>query len=339
MSNPKSIILSERVSSKFFSPAKKRVVDRFLEWFAQSDATKIDRHLFLAYGHEVGTRAVLSDLEKALSTRSSDEQDFRAELRAAVLDHRRRMDGNPMVVDIISAPWWIPFVANCDLDRISILEIRRLDAWLRWMTDKGRTSPTAADFLEYGARFDSEVPLVSLQTTLAKLDLPNIPSLALDLPKAIAQKRAQCRGTRHSQSRTHWPRELSVAPEELPSDWRTTLKAFRSLDALSDNQAPSHKTVGSHERRLRELAWSCCTTGNPVELTAEAVARHARIMKQRGCRATSRDINISFLVRFAEYLTTATDTRAAPSESSARMSVAPHAPIGVSTQRAPVPAG
>lgn len=42
---------------------------------------------------------------------------------------------------------------------------------------------------------------------------------------------------------------------------------------------------------------------------------------------------------FAEYLTTATDTRAAPSESSARMSVAPPAPIGVSTQRAPIPNG
>lgn len=42
---------------------------------------------------------------------------------------------------------------------------------------------------------------------------------------------------------------------------------------------------------------------------------------------------------FAEHLTTATDTLAAPSESSARMSVAPPAPIGVSTQRAPVPNG
>jgi putative transposase len=42
---------------------------------------------------------------------------------------------------------------------------------------------------------------------------------------------------------------------------------------------------------------------------------------------------------FAEHLTTATDTRAAPAESSARMSVAPPAPIGVSTQRTPVPAG
>lgn len=42
---------------------------------------------------------------------------------------------------------------------------------------------------------------------------------------------------------------------------------------------------------------------------------------------------------FAEHLTTATDTHAALSESSARMSVAPPAPIGVSTKRAPVPAG
>jgi len=39
---------------------------------------------------------------------------------------------------------------------------------------------------------------------------------------------------------------------------------------------------------------------------------------------------------FAEHITTATDTRAAPNESSARMSVAPPAPTGVSTQRAPI---
>lgn len=42
---------------------------------------------------------------------------------------------------------------------------------------------------------------------------------------------------------------------------------------------------------------------------------------------------------FAEDLFTATDSRAALLESSAHLSVAPPAPIGVSTQRAPVPAG
>ena len=42
---------------------------------------------------------------------------------------------------------------------------------------------------------------------------------------------------------------------------------------------------------------------------------------------------------FAEDLITATDSRAAPHESSAHLSVAPHAPIGVSTQRTQVPAG
>ena len=42
---------------------------------------------------------------------------------------------------------------------------------------------------------------------------------------------------------------------------------------------------------------------------------------------------------FAEDLFTATDSRAAPLESSAHLSVAPPAPVGVSTQRAPVPDG
>jgi len=42
---------------------------------------------------------------------------------------------------------------------------------------------------------------------------------------------------------------------------------------------------------------------------------------------------------FAEDLFTETDSRAAPPESSAPLSVAAPAPNGVSTQRAPVPAG
>jgi len=42
---------------------------------------------------------------------------------------------------------------------------------------------------------------------------------------------------------------------------------------------------------------------------------------------------------FAEVLLTATDSRAAPPENSAHLSVAPPAPIGVSTQRTQVPAG
>jgi hypothetical protein len=42
---------------------------------------------------------------------------------------------------------------------------------------------------------------------------------------------------------------------------------------------------------------------------------------------------------FAEDLLTATDSRAAPPESSTHLSVSPPAPIGVSTQRAPVSAG
>jgi hypothetical protein len=42
---------------------------------------------------------------------------------------------------------------------------------------------------------------------------------------------------------------------------------------------------------------------------------------------------------FAEDLITATESSAALPENSAHLSVAPPAPIGVSTQRAPVPAG
>lgn len=290
------------MSSDMRAGSRRRAVDRFLGWLENRAEGSVDRHLFLAYGAARGTRAALSDLEKALMGCLPAHHSCLSELRAAVLDHRRRVDGKTMVVDIVSASWWRPFAANCDLDRLTILEVRRLDSWLSWMHDNDRTTPTADDFLKFGADFDSAAPLVSLHAALSKLELPAIPALALELPKAIAKKRAITRGQEPPRRRTHWPRKYSVAREELPADWRETLDLMHSSqDVMSDAAGPSKNTVQSHERRLRELAWSCRASGVPVALDARALSLHAKLLRGRQCRATSCEINASFLVRFAEY--------------------------------------
>ncbi|SEK12040.1 hypothetical protein MAA5396_05062 [Marinovum algicola] len=288
-------------ASDAFDKRSRRHVSRFCDWLAQSPVKSVNRHLFLAYGAARGTRAVLSDLERALDNWLTDQDGVRQELRAAVLDHRRRVDGMEMVVDMVRAPWWAPFIAHCDLDRLSILEFKRLDAWLSWMHERGKADPSEEDFLEFCRGAGSEVPLVSLQAAIAKLRLPEIPALMLALPAAIAKKRAMTKGPKTPSPRTSWSRCHSIAAEDLPSDWRATLCVLRSHDEMSSTKTLSSQSIDSQERRLRELAKSCDTSDLPVSLTTATFINHIWAMRARGCSATTCEINAGFLVRFAGY--------------------------------------
>lgn len=288
-------------SSAALDRRQQRTVGRFCNWLSSSASDSVDRHMFLAYGAARGTRAVLTDLEKALAECLPEQHDVRKELRAAVLDHRRRVDGMEMVVDMVRAPWWMPFMENCDLDCLSILEFKRLNAWLSWMHERGRRDPSTDDFLEFFKEAVSEAPLLSLQAAVSKLGLPEIPALTLALPAAIAKKRAMTKGRKTPRPRTYWPRSRSVAAEELPLDWRDTLALLRSRDELSGVKELSAESINSQEKRLRELAKSCASSGLPATLTVTSLANHIRAMKARGCSATACDISASFLVRFAGY--------------------------------------
>jgi len=280
---------------------KRRHVSRFCAWLSQNPVESVDRHQFLAYGATRGTRAVLADLERALDDCLPDQDGVRKELRAAVLDHRRRVDGLQMVVDMVRAPWWAPFIAPCDLDCLTILEFKRLDAWLSWMHERGKADPSAEDFLEFCRDAGSEVPLVSLQAAIAKLGLPEIPALVLALPAAIAKKRAMTKSSGMPSRRTSWSRNLSVTAEDLPFDWRDTLSVLRSRDEMSSMKMLSFQSIASQETRLRELAKSCDSSGLPVSLTTAAFINHIRAMRARGCSATTCEINVGFLMRFAGY--------------------------------------
>lgn len=149
-------------------------------------------------------------------------------------------------------------------------------------------------------------------------------------------------------------------------------RVVRELTALIERRGPPSMIVSDNGTELtsnailtfateRKIEWHYIAPGKPMqngfvesfngrmrdELLNETMFRnmaHARAV----IRAWATDFNetrphsalgYQTPMEFAEHLTTATDTRAAPPESSARMSVAPPAPIGVSTKRAPVPAG
>ncbi len=135
---------------------------------------------------------MLSDLEKAMSKLFLPDHDFRIELRAAVKDHRHRVDGEPMLVDLFAAPYWKPFLPYRQLDHIPRVEIMRLDSWLAWLYERHIENPKVEHYHAFSEENgSSEAPLVSLQRTLKKLDLPKIYAIEVELPKAITLKRSQ----------------------------------------------------------------------------------------------------------------------------------------------------
>ena len=162
-----------------------------------------------------------------------------------------------------------------------------------------------------------------------------------------------------------------MANAAIPDTSISGRRVVRELTALIERRGKPGMIVSDNGTELtsnailtfateRKIEWHYIAPGKPMqngfvasfngrmrdELLNETMVRnmaHARAV----IRAWTADFNetrphsaLGYQTpkAFAERLTTATDTRAAPSESSARMSVAPPAPIGVSTHRPPAPA-
>ena len=102
-------------------------LNRFRTWLSATTGIEHDRRIFSAFGKHVGSRCALPDLEKVLGKLFPPTHELRVELRAAVKDHRHYVDGTPMLIDLMSAPYWQPFMPYRRLDHLSRPEILRLD--------------------------------------------------------------------------------------------------------------------------------------------------------------------------------------------------------------------
>src|SRR6056297_126937 len=143
-------------------------IGRFLAWADRSRPAALDRGTLIEFGTYVGTRAALADLERSLAGHTGLDAAFLRELRAAVLDYRRKIDGQEMVLEICDAPFWAPFADNCDLDRLDVHDVKRLDAWLSWAHTEKVRSPSAANYLDYAAKDRSEAALEALKRIFDK---------------------------------------------------------------------------------------------------------------------------------------------------------------------------
>lgn len=277
-----------------------RRIDRFSAWHAANGTGSTDRHALLRYGAEIGTNAVLRNLEKSFQTILSEKDPLLGELIAARLDHSRRKDGIPMVVEITATPWWDPFRQRADLDRLSYGQVKHIDRFLRWITEKGITRPNQETFLSYVADARSPAPLLDLQRAFGQLKGVTAEAIIVELPQAITEKFRKARPVKPKKSRAR-PRELSVPPEDLPDEMRAALAAMRRRERREGMKPPAPDIVNGIEAALCQLGHVCRVNCYETAITPETVRAYLLDVEDRTSRAATLEIRGTQLLKFVRY--------------------------------------
>jgi hypothetical protein len=273
-------------------------IQRFQKWLRKSTHLTVDRLVLLEFGSEVATHGVLADLEKSILGYISHHKDFKVELRAAVTDHSRRIRRKKMRCEILQAKWWRPFLPHVNMDKLHIHEINRVDEWLKYLNDHGISAPTSKDYIAFAGKWDTEVPLVALQTALSKLAIPKVPSIEIELNIAISTLRTQ-RVNAERKVRTEWPLKLSVGKNELPAQWRDFLDHIKTYSKNTETPLISSGFLPTIETALRTLCFCCRKLDIPCAITKQTALHLLDELKARGARYSTMEINISALKRFA----------------------------------------
>lgn len=274
-------------------------IQRFQRWLKDRDVPHVDRFVFLDFAADVATRGVLADLQKSLLRVLPDREFLRTELHAAVVDHRRRVDGVRMRSEILQAEWWLSFLPQSRMDNLHIHEVSRLDEWLRYLHERRIRFPKSHDYVEFAGKWATEVPLTALKATFEKLEIPQIPCVAVELDLAISALRARRFGSGRK-VRSSWPLEKSVSSSALPTEWQNILAGVEAGGGEGTPLSPGF--LPTVETALRTLCFCCQDLELPCEINRGTALALVNELKGRGTTNATIEINISALRRFAEVL-------------------------------------
>lgn len=267
----RDIVLLPPNASSALSDKKRPRLQAFEKWLQQEEFVGFDRYILLRYGSHLGTRRGLRALEECAKDVFPSDHPTLGEIREAVLDHERRYTGQPMKIDILSSVWWRPFIGRANTDSLGYERLKFVDKWLAHLHGRNIASPVEGDYLEYFADCTSAQPLVRLKEAFRRLGLPAVPSIAVELPKAITRKRSQCAALKPVPKKTPAKRVMSVPPNALPEPWQEGLTAMRSGQVLNGRRPPAAGVVRGIEAALCQYAYYCEQTGSPSKLTLSSV--------------------------------------------------------------------
>lgn len=283
-----------------------RRVNHFRAWHEARGVGTPNRHDLLKYAEEVGSDNIIRNLGKSFQATLGENDPLLGELIAARLDHARRKDGIPMVVEITAAPWWAPFRQNADLDRLSYAQVKQIDRFLRWISDKKIIRPNRETFLSYVEDARSPAPLLNLQRAFGQLKDVTAEAIVVELPQAITEKFRKTRPVKPKEPRVR-PRELSIPPEALPDEIRAALAAMRRRERRAGKKLPAPDIVNGIECALCEFGHICRMNNCDMKITAETVRAFLLDVERRTTRAATLEIRGSQLLRFIQYSGIGTD--------------------------------
>ena len=274
--------------------------NHFRAWHEARRSGAPNRHDLLEYAAEVGSSPIIRNLEKSFQAILREDDPLLGELVAARLDHCRRKDGIPMVVEITAAPWWAPFRQNADLDRLTYAQIKHIDRFLGWITDKGIVRPSKDTFLAYAADAQSPAPLLGLRKAFEQLKGVTAEAIIVELPQAITEKYRAARPTKPKGPRARH-RHVSVHPEELPGEMRAALAAMRRRERREGRKPPAPDIVNGIETTLCQFGHVCRVNGYEMEIMPETVRAYLLDVEARTSRAATPEIRGAQLLKFVRY--------------------------------------
>jgi hypothetical protein len=292
----------QKASTEKFDNGVQIRIQRLIEWIKSTQPNSLDRYTLIAFASSIGTTRILIDLKRALARSAHMDPQFMVELTVAARDYQRKLDGREMSVETTSAAWWKPFVLHCDVDVLSLCEIRKLDNWLRWAYQNNVTSPSIDDYLSYAKQWQTERALHALQAIFNKLGVPRSQATEINLGRAIARKRSEHRGRGLPKPQRGPKLKYSVRSDELPRNWQDIVENLRQGLSPNGKPPPAKGIIPKIEIALRTFCFSCQKSGKSVELTEETLRIHLSDLRGRGWRSSSQQIEIQTLKRFMQYL-------------------------------------
>ena len=182
---------------------------------------------------------------------------------------------------------------------------RRLRKWHAHLATRGTEVPEEPDFQSFGR-------LSTLERLRDVLSV-EAPHHCAPLARVISQlkrEKSQREKPRHTTTSRPGPTsDLSVGIEELPHEWKVTLKEMRrrreDLDGgmidLGDTEPPAQSQIRATEYVLRCIAKVCIEADRSVNLDTESVRLWLERQEARGQRETGLAMQLRKLAEFLIY--------------------------------------
>ncbi|MBI1492436.1 hypothetical protein [Halocynthiibacter styelae] len=171
---------------------------------------------------------------------------------------------------ILAKPVWQDISSHPVIPTLSLDQLRALDAFFDHLGQFALTDPLAEDFLAFASLGDGVSQLAHLHAALTMFDAADPKLAAIDEALSLVTAKKQHKGN-SSKGRVHYTRSVSVAPNDLPTDWQAVLEGLRIRRTAGDKRAPASDIQARMAQKLGQYTLVMRREGLSEELHQEGL--------------------------------------------------------------------